>query len=103
MATYARGHAGAVTTRDIVEGAARWRSRAVAGGATVLATDVLLDDAGNTIYEYVQRAPRVALLELVQSTRELRLVHSDTLILKTRPTELRVAPSAIARAPCGHG
>ena len=30
-------------------------------------------------------------------------IHSDTLILKTRPTELRVAPSALPRAPCGHG
>ena len=29
--------------------------------------------------------------------------HSDTLILKTSPTELRVAPSALPRAPCGHG
>ena len=27
----------------------------------------------------------------------------DTLILKTRPTELRVASSALSRAPCGHG
>ena len=35
----------------------------------------------------------------------LRLVqfHSDTLKLKTSPTELRVAPSALPRAPCGHG
>ena len=34
----------------------------------------------------------------------LRLVpfHSDTLILKTRPTGLRVAPSALPRASCGH-
>ena len=30
-------------------------------------------------------------------------IHSDTLILKTRPTELRVAPSALPRASCGHG
>ena len=30
-------------------------------------------------------------------------IHSDTLILKTRPTELRVAPSGIPRASCGHG
>ena len=29
--------------------------------------------------------------------------HSDTLILKTSPTELRVASSALPRAPCDHG
>ena len=29
--------------------------------------------------------------------------HSDTLILKTSPTELRVALSALPRTPCGHG
>ena len=38
-------------------------------------------------------------------SREVWLVpiHSDTLILKTRPTELRVAPSGAPRASCGHG
>ena len=30
-------------------------------------------------------------------------IHSDTLILKTHPTELCVAPSALPRAPSGHG
>ena len=42
---------------------------------------------------------------LVYGSLSYRLVpfQDDTLILKTRPTELRVAPSALPRAPCGHG
>ena len=38
-----------------------------------------------------------------QQSQRLVPFHSDTLILKTRPTELRVAPSALPRASCGHG
>ena len=38
-----------------------------------------------------------------RSTSASAIFHSDTLILKTSPTELRVASSALPRAPCGHG